>query len=123
MNVAVIGASQDRNKFGNKAVRAYVNQGHTVFPVHPGADRIEGLKAYSSITQIPVNIDITLIYLPPERTLVVLAEVAQKGTDQLFLNPGSEDATVVARARELGLEPILACSIIAAGESPSSYGP
>jgi predicted CoA-binding protein len=123
LNVAVIGASQDRTKFGNKAVRAYVNQGHTVFPINPGSDLIEGLKSYPSILQVVVDIDITLVYLPPPTTLTVLPEVARKGTGQLFLNPGSENADVVAKARELGLEPILACSIIAAGESPTSYGP
>ncbi len=121
MNVAVIGASSNRNKFGNKAVRSYRAHGHSVYPVNPGEAAIEGLPAFKTIEDIPADIDVTLVYLPPAVTLTVLPGIARKGTRQLYLNPGSEDDTVVARARELGLEPILACSIMAIGDSPSHY--
>ncbi len=122
MNVAVMGASRDRSKFGNKAVRAYLAQNHAVYPVHPREATIEGQKTYRSILDLPVDVDVTLVYLPPHITIGVLDEIARKGTGQLFLNPGSEDNAAIERARELGLEPILACSIIAVGESPLSYG-
>jgi len=121
VNVAVIGASSNRNKFGNKAVRSYRAHGHSVYPVNPGEAAIEGLPAFKSIEDIPADIDVTLVYLPPAVTLTVLTGIARKGTRQLYLNPGSENDTVVARARELGLEPILACSIMAIGDSPSHY--
>jgi predicted CoA-binding protein len=123
MNVAIIGASNDRSKFGNKALRAYRSQGHDVYPVNPYRSEIEGIAAYRSILEVTVDIDVTLVYLPPSLTIGVLDEIAQKGTGALYLNPGSEDAAVVDRARTLGLEPILACSILAIGESPSSYVP
>ncbi len=121
MNVAVIGASNDRAKFGNKAVRSYLAHGHSVFPVNPREQTIEGRPVYRSIRDIPADLDATLVYLPPERTLRVLAEIAEKGPGQLFLNPGSEDDAVVARAAELGLSPILACSILAIGDVPANY--
>lgn len=121
MNVAVIGASSDRAKFGNKAVRSYLAHGHSVFPVHPRETSIEGLPVFRSITDIPVDLDSTLVYLPPAVTLSILPDIARKGPGQLFLNPGSEDAAVIEKARELGLAPILACSIIAIGDSPSNY--
>ncbi|HEX5131199.1 MAG TPA: CoA-binding protein [Candidatus Krumholzibacteria bacterium] len=121
MNVAVVGASNNRSKFGNKAVRSYRAHGHSVFPVNLHEREIEGLRVYRSILDIPVDLDTTLVYLPPATTLAVLDEIAQKGPGQLFLNPGSEDVTVVARAQELGLAPILACSILAIGDSPSNY--
>ncbi len=59
--------------------------------------------------------------MPPATTLHLLPEIASKGPGTLYLNPGSEDDAVVARARELGLEPVLACSIIAIGDRPSNY--
>lgn len=121
MNVAVIGASNDHNKFGNKAVRSYLAHGHSVFPVNRRETVIEGLPVFRSITDIPVDLDATLVYLPPAVTLRVLPEIARKGPGQLFLNPGSEDDAVVARAAELGLSPILACSIIAIGDTPANY--
>ena len=121
MNVAVIGASNDPRKFGNKAVRAYLAHGHSVFPVNPHETTIEGQPVFRSITDIPTDLDATLVYVPPRITIQELPAIARKGPGQLFLNPGSEDAAVVARAAELGLAPILACSIIAIGDSPSNY--
>ncbi len=121
MVVAVVGASSNRDKFGNKAVRAYARQGFDVYPVNPKDETIEGLKVYRSVLDIPVDIDRVTVYLPPKRTLGVLDEIAKKGTKELYLNPGSEDPRVVDRAAELGLQPILACAIIAIDDSPSNY--
>ena len=116
--VAVIGASNDRSKYGNRAVRAYRAEGYRVFPVNPRQASIEGLKVYASILDIPGPVDRATVYLPPERTLQVLEEIARNGVRELFLNPGSESGEVIARAQELGLVPILACSIVDIGRSP-----
>jgi predicted CoA-binding protein len=121
VNVAVIGASRDREKFGNKAVRAYHAQGNRVFPVNLREKEIEGLPAFRSLGEITDPIDVVLVYVPPLVTLHLLPEIAKKRPGKLFLNPGSEDDAVVLRASELGLEPILACSIVAIGDSPANY--
>jgi len=121
MNVAVIGASTDRSKYGNKAVRAYKAQGHTVFPVNPRADAIEGIPAVASVRDVPVPLDAILVYLPPALTLTVLDDIAATGAKTVYFNPGSESPEVVEKARGLGIEPILACSIVAIGQSPSQY--
>ena len=121
MNVAVIGASNNHEKFGNKAVRAYLAHGHSVYPVNLREARIEGLTAYRSIEDVPVKLDVTLVYVPPEVTLRLLPAIARKGPGDLYLNPGSEDDAVLERAKELGLDPILACSILAIGDRPSNY--
>jgi predicted CoA-binding protein len=121
VNVAVVGASNDREKFGNTAVRAFVAHGHSFYPVNLREKTIEGLPAFRSITDVPVDLDMTLMYVPPEVTLRLLPAIARKGPGELYLNPGSEDDAVIARAHELGLDPILACSIIAIGDRPSNY--
>jgi predicted CoA-binding protein len=119
--VAVVGASNNRKKFGNKAVRSYIEQGFDVYPVNPGEETIEGLPAYARLRDIPADIDRVVVYVPPETTLKLLDEIADKGTKELYLNPGSEDAAVVEKATALGLEPIVACSIIAIGDNPGNY--
>ena len=119
--VAVIGASGDRRKFGNKAVRAFLAQGYTVIPVNPHEPEIEGLKAYPSVLDIPGPVDMATIYLHREAGLRVMPEIARKGIKEVWLNPGADDDEVIDAARAAGLEPIVACSIMGIGERPGRY--
>jgi len=118
--VAVIGASGNRGKWGNKAVRAFLQQGYTVYPVNPNEPEVEGLKTFASIKDVPVRPDKVTIYIPPPRLLKILPDIAARGCDELFLNPGTESDAVLAECERLGLNAIQACSIIAAGVSPGS---
>ena len=118
-SVAVIGASNDRSKFGNKAVRAFRNAGYDVYPINPGAAQVEGLTAYPSLDALPVDrLDRVSFYIPPAVGLRVLDEVAKKQVGEVWLNPGSGSPEIVARARALGLTVVQACSIIAIGQNP-----
>ena len=119
--VAVIGASSDRTKFSNKAVRAFARQGYSVIPIHPRETEIEGFKAYRSVLDVPGTIDMATIYLPPALGVKVVEEIAKKGIADVWINPGADGPDVVARARELGLKPTVACSIVGVGEHPSDY--
>ena len=119
--VAVIGASSDRTKFSNKAVRAFARQGYSVIPIHPRETEIEGFKAYRSVLDVPGTIDMATIYLPPALGVKVVEEIAKKGIADVWINPGADGPEVVARARELGLKPTVACSIIGVGERPSDF--
>ena len=116
--VAIIGASNDRRKFGNKAVRAFQQQGYTVYPVNPKEPQIEGLSAYKSIREVPVRPHLISVYVPPPILLKLLPDIAAKGCDELWLNPGTESDEVLAEAGRLGLNTIQACSIVAVGVSP-----
>lgn len=119
--IAVIGASTDRRKYGNKALRAFRQQGYTVIPIHPTAAAVEGERAYPSVLDVPGAIDEATLYVPPAVGLAVVEELARKGVARVWLNPGAESPEVVERARQLGLEPIVACSILAVGESPGAF--
>lgn len=117
--VAIIGASNDHRKFGNKAVRAFQQQGYTVYPVNPAEPEIEGLPAYKTIRDVPVRPHMVSVYVPPPVLLKLLPDIASKGCDELWLNPGTESDEVLAEAERLGLNAIQACSIVAVGVSPS----
>lgn len=119
--IAIIGASQDRHKFGNKAVRAYHRIGWTVYPVHLSATEIEGLKAYHSIRDVPLPIERVSVYLPPTIGVTLLDDVASVSPMEFFLNPGSESPELIDRARALGLNVIVACSIVDVGLNPSEF--
>jgi hypothetical protein len=116
--VAVVGASADRSKFGNKAVRAYVQQGCAVFPVHPRETVIEGLTTYASARDLPVRPEIVSVYLPPAIALRILPDIAERGCAELWLNPGADAPEVVEAAEKLGLNVVQACSILGVGLNP-----
>ena len=118
-SVAIIGASKDRKKYGNKAVRAFVRQGYKVYPINLKESEIEGLRVFRSIGDVPGRPDMVSVYLPPEVLLSILPVIAAKGCDELWLNPGTESDAVLAEAERLGLNVIQACSIVGVGVLPS----
>jgi uncharacterized protein len=119
--VAVIGASSNRRKFGNKALRAFEHRGYTVIPINPNEAEVEGHRTYPSVLDVPGHVDMATVYIPADPALKVMEQLAQKGVGEVWLNPGADDKAVVDRAEALGLNIVQACSIIGIGESPSRY--
>jgi predicted CoA-binding protein len=120
--VAIIGASDDRSKYGNKAVRAFRDQGWEVFPIHPTLTEVEGMPAFPDLDAVPVaQLDRVSFYVPPRIGLTLIDAVARKPVGEVWLNPGSESPELVARAEALGLSVIQACSIVAIGQQPWKY--
>jgi len=117
--VAVVGASADRAKFGNKSVRAHARAGYHVYPINPREIEIEGWPAYRSVSELPAGrIDRVSIYLPLEPALSVLEGLADREVGEVWFNPGADHPDVVAKARALGLPVVIGCSIVALGMSP-----
>jgi uncharacterized protein len=119
--VAVVGASSDRRKFGNKALRAFQAEGYSVVPINPNEAEVEGIRTYRSVLDVPGAIDMATVYVQPEVTLRLLDEFEQKKIPEVWVNPGAEDAAVMAEARRRGLNVVFACSIIGIGRSPSQF--
>lgn len=121
-SIAVIGASSDRYKFGNKCVRAYAAAGYEVFPVHPKAATVEGWPAYPSIADVPRDsLDRVSVYLPPAVGVGVMDQIASKTVGEVWLNPGADGDQVIERANQLGLNVICACSIVDLGVTPEQF--
>lgn len=119
--IAIIGASNSHQKFGNKAVRAYLKRGWKVFPVNLTEDKIEGLVVYRNIKDIKEEIERISIYLPPDKTMSVLDDISIKKSKEIFFNPGSENKEILDKADKLGLNTVAACSIVDIGEQPINY--
>src|SRR5262245_12783121 len=115
-SVAVIGASNAPHKYGNRAVRAYLRQGWTVYPINPNGQVVEGLKVYPTLADVPGPVDRVSMYVPPSVGITLLEAIkARAPAAELFLNPGSESDALIDRATALGLDPIQACSIVDIG--------
>lgn len=119
-SIAIIGASTDKNKFGNKAVRIFASKGYKVYPINPKETVIEGHKAYPSILEVPeTSLDMISVYLPASVTFKMVKDLAKKGCKELWLNPGAESEELVEELERHGLNVIQACSIVGVGSSPS----
>lgn len=117
--VAIIGASPNREKFGNKSVRAHLAKGYEVFPVHPSATEVEGLTCYPSVESLPPSaLDRVSMYVSPNVGLTMIDAIAAREPREFWLNPGSESEALIRRAEELGLNVIVACSIVDLGMMP-----
>jgi len=119
--VAIIGASPERRKYGNKSLRAHDSVGWNVVPVNPTATVVEGHRAYASIEDVPDPVDRVTMYVRPEVGITMLDAIAAKSPSEFWLNPGTESRELVQKAKELGLDPILGCSIIDLGVSPADF--
>jgi predicted CoA-binding protein len=114
---AVVGASSDRAKFGNKVLRCYLQHGRAAIPVNPRESEVEGLKAYKSLSDIPETPDAVSVITPPAVTEKVVEEAATLGIKHLWMQPGAESAAAVKRAREAGIDVISGgpCLLVALG--------
>jgi predicted CoA-binding protein len=119
--VAVVGASNSRGKFGNKALRAFRDEGYTVIPINPNEREVEGLEAYASVLDVPGAIDIATVYVQPEIACRLLDDFERKGIPEIWVNPGAESDELLREAGRRRLNVIAACSIIGIGRSPGEF--
>lgn len=106
---AVVGASRDRSKYGNKCLRCYVQDGRSVYPVHPRESEIEGLACFPDLASLPEPVHAATIVTPPEVTEAVVRDAERAGVRHLWMQPGAESAEAIEWARDAGL------SVIAGG--------
>jgi predicted CoA-binding protein len=114
---AVVGASPDRAKYGNKVLRCYQQHGMEVFPINPKAPEVEGLKAYASLADLPVKVAGISVITPPAVTEQVVEAAASAGVKRIWMQPGAESLEAVRRAESLGMDVIWGgpCILVVAG--------
>lgn len=103
---AVVGASTDRAKYGNKVLRCYQQHGKDAVPVNPKDAIVEGRRAYASLAAIPQKPDAVSIITPPKVTEAVVEEAGKLGVKHVWMQPGAESDAAVAKARALGMNVI-----------------
>ncbi|PLX74269.1 MAG: CoA-binding protein [Desulfuromonas sp.] len=113
----VAGASIDRNKYGNKVLRCYLQNGRTAIPINPKASTIEGIEAAASVSELPDGVDSLSIITPPQVTVKVVEAAIEKGIRNVWMQPGAEDPEAVRLAEENGLNVIAdgSCLLVVLG--------
>jgi len=95
----VAGASTDRNKYGNKVLRCYLQNDRKVVPVNPKADEIEGIRCVDSVKSLPEEVKSLSIVTPPQITEKVVEEAVEKGMENVWMQPGSQSDEAVRLCR------------------------
>ncbi len=103
---AVVGASTDRSKYGNKILRCYQQHGKEVYPINPKAPEVEGLKAYATLAALPVKVKAISVITPPAATEQVVREAAAAGVTHIWMQPGAESGTAIRAAEAAGMSVI-----------------
>lgn len=116
---AVVGASADRSKYGNRVLRCYQMNGKDVVPVNPKEKVIEGVDCVASVAQLPDDIDSLSVITPPPVTEAVVEQAIAKGIKNIWMQPGAESRTAIARCRENGINVIAdgSCLLVVLGYS------
>jgi uncharacterized protein len=100
---AVVGASNNQEKYGYRIYKTLDRYGYTVYPVNPREKVIEGRQCYSSLAELPVRPDVVDLVVPTAVASAVVKECAQLGIDKVWFQPGVDDENVLNTTRQLGL--------------------
>ena len=103
---AVVGASDDRSKFGNLSFRELRERGKKVFPINPRAGEVEGETAYASLTELPEPVDRVLVVVPPKQSEHVVREADKAGINHVWFQPGAESVAALAYCEARGMTAI-----------------
>ena len=100
---AVVGASNNPMKYGNKVLRTYLAHNRKAFPVNPKEPEVLGLTSYKSLSELPEQVDSISIITPPAVTEQVVEDAIAAGAKHIWMQPGAESFKAIERAKEAGL--------------------
>ncbi len=104
--LALMGMSRSGKKFGNFAYRALVSKGYRVYPIHPDANDINGVRCYSDFADLPERVEGALVVLPAAKALSAIRKAAAAGIRRVWLQQGLESPDVLRACQELGIDVI-----------------
>ena len=93
---AVVGATDNPQKYGNQIVKNLKSRGYEVYPVNPKLKELDGTRCYDSLANIPVKVDVVDFAVPPRVTEEILKECKDLGLSRIWLQPGSESEAAIA---------------------------
>jgi predicted CoA-binding protein len=103
---AVAGASSDRNKFGNKVLRCYMQHHKEVYPVNPNEKMVEGLPCVSQVLDLPDHVKSLSIITPPKITKKIVEQAIKKGIQHIWMQPGAESDVAIHQCEQNNIDVI-----------------
>jgi len=113
----VAGASTNRDKFGNKVLRCYLENGRRAIPINPRADEIEGVPCVAEVADLPPEVNSLSVITPPKITEAVVDEALKRGIGNIWMQPGAENPAAVEKCRKAGVNVIAdgSCLLVTLG--------
>lgn len=112
MNVAVLGASDNPERYSYLAVKLLAEKGHEVFPVNPSLKEIEGRRVYPALKELPKPVDTLSVYLSPAISSKLAPEILAARPRRIIFNPGAENPELAAEAAGHGIRTLEACTLV-----------
>ena len=112
MNVAVIGASDNPERYSYKAVKLLTQKGHQVFPVHRRIKSIDGEPVYEYIGDIKEPVDTVTLYVGADISSQLADEILAKKPSRIIFNPGAENPELMNKAAGAGVKTVNACTLV-----------
>ncbi|CAN5710402.1 CoA-binding protein [soil metagenome] len=100
---AVVGASNDRAKYGNRIYRDLRAAGYRVYPVNPNESDIEGDSAFARLQDLPESVPVVDIVVPSRIGMTIVEDAIESGAEYFWLQPGAESPDLIERAKAAGL--------------------
>ncbi len=119
---AVVGASNDRRKFGNRIYRRLRDAGYRVYPINPRESQIEGDPAYKRLTDLPEPPTVVDMVIPPRYALSTVQDALQAGASAIWFQPGAEDPAAIRWAKDHGLDVVESCILVHHVHQPQGNG-
>jgi predicted CoA-binding protein len=119
--LAVVGASRDEKKFGNKVYKDLIRKGYKTYPVNPNAEEIEGQPCYPDLSALPEAVDGVVFVVPPAQTEKVVREAAEVGVSRVWMQQGSESADAVRFCEDNGISVVAGECILMFAEPAEFY--
>ena len=110
--VAIIGASDNKEKYAYKAMQALLNQDHKIVLINKFKEKISGYKCYPSLEKYNGKIDTVTVYVSPEKLIDYLPQIKKINPKRVIMNPGTEDAKLEKELIEAGLKVDKACTLV-----------
>jgi predicted CoA-binding protein len=110
--VVVLGASPKPERYSNKAVRALVEHGHRVIPIHPILKQIEGIPTVPALSGVKDSVNTLTLYVGPERGKELLQDMISLVPDRVIMNPGTESDKIEKELNAKGIPVLRACTLV-----------
>ncbi len=103
-NWAVVGATPNKEKYGNSVLNDLVNRGYNVYPVNPRYDEIEGMKTYPCILDIEDDVDCVSMVVNKEISRKVVEMAIKKKVKYIWFQPDTYDMDTIRLAEGSGIK-------------------